>query len=264
MNIFKRLSLKYFNGSANLVIGEKRKILTDRDKAFIFACRKYGLNFDKCNFFDGAYFVEESDFNPKYSLIKADFSVLKSYNHFSVFIRLFSAELNINNMGAYRRLLLMIDRKFEDYFTNDIYNSIKEGMRSNMQRINFYRPEQKKDLWSCGMMYAFSNVYCFSIVWDAFNQVVNYVFVEIPRREKEFEEARFQRTYQKYWKERENKETSTPGIALFNILQINPTNDKTVIKAAYRKLVLIHHPDRGGSEEKFKQITEAYETLMKI
>lgn len=30
MNIFKRLSLKYFNGSANLEVGEKRDILTDR------------------------------------------------------------------------------------------------------------------------------------------------------------------------------------------------------------------------------------------
>jgi len=33
------------------------------------------------------------------------------------------------------------------------------------------------------------------------------------------------------------------------------------IKKAYRKLVMIHHPDKGGDSEKFKQISEAYEVL---
>ena len=33
------------------------------------------------------------------------------------------------------------------------------------------------------------------------------------------------------------------------------------IKKAFRKLALKHHPDKGGSETKFKEISEAYETL---
>ncbi|MFK7823717.1 MAG: J domain-containing protein [Oligoflexales bacterium] len=44
-----------------------------------------------------------------------------------------------------------------------------------------------------------------------------------------------------------------------------PQNAKhSVIKAKYRKLALKYHPDRNSStkiEEKFKQITEAYNTL---
>jgi DnaJ-class molecular chaperone len=33
------------------------------------------------------------------------------------------------------------------------------------------------------------------------------------------------------------------------------------IKSQYRALAMIHHPDKGGDEEKFKRIKEAYEIL---
>ena len=33
------------------------------------------------------------------------------------------------------------------------------------------------------------------------------------------------------------------------------------IKKAYRRLALLHHPDKGGSDEKFKDIAEAYALL---
>jgi DnaJ-class molecular chaperone len=41
---------------------------------------------------------------------------------------------------------------------------------------------------------------------------------------------------------------------------VNATTDE--IKQHYRKYARIHHPDKGGDTEKFKQIQEAYETLM--
>jgi DnaJ family protein A protein 2 len=48
----------------------------------------------------------------------------------------------------------------------------------------------------------------------------------------------------------------------YSILQLPKTASKDDIKRAYKKLALQHHPDRGGDEEKFKQISTAYETLI--
>ena len=50
----------------------------------------------------------------------------------------------------------------------------------------------------------------------------------------------------------------------YNILEIERTADSGQIKSAYRKLALIHHPDKNPSDEakfKFQQISEAYNIL---
>ena len=46
-------------------------------------------------------------------------------------------------------------------------------------------------------------------------------------------------------------------------LFLQPDAPQCVVKAAYRALSKEHHPDRGGDEEIFKQITKAYEDLTK-
>lgn len=49
----------------------------------------------------------------------------------------------------------------------------------------------------------------------------------------------------------------------YKTLGLRPgVTDKGELKRVYRKLAVQHHPDRGGSEEKFKQICEAYEILV--
>ena len=50
----------------------------------------------------------------------------------------------------------------------------------------------------------------------------------------------------------------------FEILGIEPTSDREIIKNAYRKKVLETHPDRlGGDKEKFNNIVKAYELIIK-
>lgn len=48
------------------------------------------------------------------------------------------------------------------------------------------------------------------------------------------------------------------------VMNLDNVVDADDLKKTYRKLAKKHHPDRGGNEEKFKEIVNAYETLNKI
>lgn len=47
----------------------------------------------------------------------------------------------------------------------------------------------------------------------------------------------------------------------YDVLGINKSSSEDEIKHAYRNLAKTHHPDKGGSKEKFQEIQEAYDTL---
>jgi molecular chaperone DnaJ len=47
----------------------------------------------------------------------------------------------------------------------------------------------------------------------------------------------------------------------YEVLGVTKNATEAEIKKAYRKLVVKHHPDKGGDEEKFKEIAEAYDVL---
>jgi DnaJ-class molecular chaperone len=47
----------------------------------------------------------------------------------------------------------------------------------------------------------------------------------------------------------------------YEVLGVQPTATKDELKRAFRKLSLKHHPDKGGSEEMFKEVNAAYKVL---
>jgi curved DNA-binding protein len=47
----------------------------------------------------------------------------------------------------------------------------------------------------------------------------------------------------------------------YGILGVPKTASSDEVKSAYRKAAMKHHPDRGGDEKKFKEISEAYDIL---
>ena len=47
----------------------------------------------------------------------------------------------------------------------------------------------------------------------------------------------------------------------YEVLGVLKTSTQDEIKKSYRKLALLHHPDKGGDEDMFKKICESYEIL---
>lgn len=56
----------------------------------------------------------------------------------------------------------------------------------------------------------------------------------------------------------EDNETSQD---YYGVLGIERNADTTEIKTAYKKMAIKHHPDKGGDENDFKRVSEAYEVL---
>lgn len=57
------------------------------------------------------------------------------------------------------------------------------------------------------------------------------------------------------------KQPIYPKAALYETLGVRKTCSESELKKAYRKQCLKYHPDKGGDEDKFKEIQKAYETL---
>ena len=54
-------------------------------------------------------------------------------------------------------------------------------------------------------------------------------------------------------------QTDTNGY--YKLLNLQKTASEADIKKAWRKVAIVHHPDKGGDPEKFKELNSAYEVL---
>ena len=58
-----------------------------------------------------------------------------------------------------------------------------------------------------------------------------------------------------------NNGRNVDNTKFYNLLGVEKNADTEQIKKAYRKKAMQHHPDRGGDEETFKEISRSYEVL---
>ena len=48
----------------------------------------------------------------------------------------------------------------------------------------------------------------------------------------------------------------------YKVLDITPAADEEEVRHAYKRLALVHHPDKNGNVEKFRQVQEAHDAIM--
>lgn len=61
--------------------------------------------------------------------------------------------------------------------------------------------------------------------------------------------------------EQEEEAGEVDNKQLYDALELTPQASQDDIKKAYKRLVRVHHPDKGGDEKKFKEVQAAYEVL---
>ncbi|GAA6051806.1 hypothetical protein JCM3770_004982 [Rhodotorula araucariae] len=80
---------------------------------------------------------------------------------------------------------------------------------------------------------------------------------EVRAKKREEEERRQREEEERRWVEKQAKRKDH-----YKILGVDRGATGVQIKSAYRKLSLVNHPDKGGDEEKFKEIKASYEILV--
>lgn len=232
----------------NILTKNLYKVKLDKyDEALIIICKALGVNLLKANFFhiDSYTKVIESygslitiiDFNNAIDLIFGNLSSKRNHDEIVLqyIIKVMQLPSNVINNDRFYRSIRRTFNKISVYYSKeDKFTWFQEYCQK------FIKPE-----WS--------NSFCFYYESAEF-----YVtFYQGYFKYKQKYQKRNWDNYQDQW-----SLNQTDISKYYQILGINITKDKAIIKTAYRKLCLQYHPDKGGSKEKFIEINQAYEYLI--
>lgn len=239
MKIVETIKKKYFPHKVKLVKGEQRTYLTELDKAFIYACNNLSLLNNRLEWYNPDV---KTNWLNNYKANKYDF-----FN--------FNVEVQDKcwETGHLKEIIRQMIMKLSDayywkpffelmlIFNHRNYNlgikvhkfvkilAVQEGNYAIFRAIIF----------CLDYSYRYNNTN-WKNVYRNFTNFFNY--------QTDDKKAKHQDSYSKNY--------------YATVLGISPNSTKREIKAAYRKLVIIHHPDRGGKTEDFIKIQKAYEYLI--
>ena len=77
--------------------------------------------------------------------------------------------------------------------------------------------------------------------------------------------SRYEDKYERFFANNGTKKKSninTINASEYKILGLKSDANKDAVRSAYLSLALEHHPDKGGCQEKFKEIKKAYEKIL--
>lgn len=249
MKIIDTIKKKYFPHKVKLVKGEQRTYLTDLDKSFIYACKKLNLLNNRLGWYHPQTEINWLDDYKanKYDFFKFNVEVQAKCwetGHLKEIVRQMVMKLSEPTYWSpFFKLMEIFDHK-EYKLGFKIYQFAKDVALANgnilLLKVLDYVLED--------------NLFRTYMGWErVYRAFKDYFQVE------DESENNYNRE-QEYYKSEPQQETLRNKY--LRVLGISINSTKTEIKAFYRKLVLKHHPDKGGSPEKFREITEAYEYLI--
>lgn len=260
MGLLKWYKRKFVYGE-DLHLGENRIKLFDVDRSFITACLTLGYSEEPYRYYDESVIKQYPE--NEYSFFKLKYS-LHETNHLAIFAGILISRLNYDNYQTVIKFFNLIDGK-EGKLAIEICDRANISARNHSNEF-IARNTGRDGNWL--YMSGFSGKCLFNsflfrsrIFWAEWEERQYYAELERMRREKQRRAYEYER--RKRQAEEARRRKAKHERSPYSVLGIaEGTKDIVVIKKAYRKLAMIHHPDRGGSAEMFARITEAYQAIL--
>ena len=231
-----------FDKATDLTSSPKKE-LCKADKAFLHAAYRLGVVNMISWRFDPRVIQDYPD--NEYSLIKLKYDLHRT-NHAAIF----AGCLLCKAITTYNTIAI---RQFCSYM-NMFHKKKGETVEGIYSYLEYCLQNKFEDLLVANALR--HNFNWLDLLYNSQLYFSEYSFVDVLLRTREIEEEAKRKARQKEMSQKK-------PASVYSILGLaEGVKDKAVIKKAYRKLVMIYHPDRGGSAEMFDKITKAYNTIM--